>query len=303
MRRITITQRLLAGVLIFAGIALPAGAAAPVFDLEASRQQSIYHSRGETRPEGYVIDRGLAAYVFALMPGFESAVANLGPDDRWLDIGAGRGQAMIDYHAPAKADGNTGPAAPRRKAGTVALSIEDRRTEAWHRAAAGVEPGRMRYLYDKPLRNFTAAELGAPFQLISDVIGGFSYTENLSRFMEKVLEILAIDGSFYTLHQDVMSEAGDNKPHYAHAGFLTRILDDNNRDISICAWLRQISCVEVSCQAKSGWVPPIQTYRVRKTCNETAVPRLERIEYHSGTPPERVFRFAAPRDAGSSRKP
>jgi len=300
LRRITPIHRLLAGILAVAGIALPAGAAAPVFDLETSRQQSIYHSRGEARPEGYVIDRGLAAYVFALEPGFESAVGNLGPDDRWLDIGAGRGQAMIDYHAPAKDAGNT---MPRRKAVTVALSIEDRRIEAWHRAAAGVEPGRMRYLFDKPLRNFTAAELGAPFQLISDVIGGFSYTDNLTRFMEKVLEVLAVNGSFYTLHQDVMSEAGDNKPHYAGAGFLTRILDADGKDISICAWLRQIACVEVNCPSKNGWVPPIQTYRVRKVCNETAVPRLERIQYISGTPPERVFRFAAPRGADSSRAP
>ncbi len=303
MRRITPIHHLLAGILAFAGIIFPAGAAAPVFDLEASRQQSIYHSRGETRPEGYVVDRGLAAYVFALAPGFESAVKNLGPDDRWLDIGAGRGQAMIDYHSPAKDEGNTGPTAPRRKAGTVALSIEDRRTEAWHRAAAGVEAGRMRYLHDRPLRNFTAAELGAPFQLISDVIGGFSYTENLTRFMEKVLEVLAVNGSFYTLHQDVMSEAGDNKPHYAGAGFLTRILDADDKDISICAWLRQISCVEVDCPSKSGWVPPIQTYRVRKVCNETVVPRLDRLQYTSGTPPERVFRFATHRGTGTGRSP
>ncbi len=303
MHRIATTRLLLAGLLAAAGFTSQARTAAPAFDIEVSRQQSIYHSRGEIRPEGYVIDRGLSAYAFALMPGFESAVGNLGPADRWLDIGAGRGQAMIDYHAPAKNNGNANAAPPRRKAGTVALSIEDRRTEAWHRVAAGVGADRMRYLSDKPLGDFTAGELGGPFQLVSDVIGGFSYTENLTRFMEKVLEVLAVDGSFYTLHQDVMSEHGSNKPHYAHAGFLTRILDAGNRDTSICAWLRQIACVEVSCQSKSGWVPPIQTYRVRKVCNETAVPRLERIQYISGTPPERVFRFAAPRDTDSGREP
>jgi hypothetical protein len=303
LRRITTIHHLLAGILAVAGINFPAGAATPAFDLETSRQQSIYHSRGETRPEGYVIDRGLAAYVFALAPGFESAVGNLGPDDRWLDIGAGRGQAMIDYHAPARNNGNASSTAPRRKAGTVALSIEDRRTEAWHRAAASVEAGRMRYLFNRPLRNYTAAELGAPFQLISDVIGGFSYTENLTRFMEKVLEVLAVNGSFYTLHQDVMSETGDNKPHYSGAGFLTRILDADDKEVSICAWLRQISCVEVDCPSKSGWVPPIQTYRVRKVCNETVVPRLERVEYISGTPPERVFRFATHRSADTGRRP
>ncbi|MCW5604634.1 MAG: hypothetical protein KIT18_08830, partial [Burkholderiales bacterium] len=116
MHRIATTRLLLAGLLAVAGFASQARAAAPAFDVEVSRQQSIYHSRGEIRPEGYVIDRGLSAYVFALMPGFESAVESLAPADRWLDIGAGRGQAMIDYHAPAKNHGDTGAAPPRRTA-------------------------------------------------------------------------------------------------------------------------------------------------------------------------------------------
>ena len=292
--RNTIIRRLTAGFLSFAVLALPALAAAPAFDLESSRQQSIYHAREEARPEGYVIDRGLAAYALALMPGFEQTVERLGPAERWLDIGAGRAQAMIDYHTPA-AESEESPRAPfRRKAATVAMSIEDRRTEAWYRAAAGVEPERMRYLFNKPLRDFTTGELGGSFQLISDVIGGFSYTDDLTRFMEKVLEVLALNGSFYTVHQDVMSEAGDNKPHYPNEPFLTQIRNADNKDISICAWLKQIACVEVSCQSKSGWVPPIQTYRVRKTCNETAVPRLDRVQYVAGTPPQRIFRLATP---------
>jgi len=294
LNRITTNHCLLAGLLAVAGFALPAPAATPAFDVEKSRQQSIYHSRGETRPEGYVIDRGLAAYVFALMPGFESAVGNLGPNDRWLDIGAGRAQAMIDYHASAREDGDIDGAPRRRKASTVAMSIEDRRTEAWYRTAATVEPERMRYVFNKPLRDFTTAELGGPFQLISDVIGGFSYTDNLARFMERVLELLVVNGNFYTVHQDVMAETGGNKPHYPDEPFLTQIRDAGNRDISICAWLRQITCVEVVCQSKSGWVPPIQTYRVRKTCNETTVPALDRIQYISGTPPQRIFRLSPP---------
>lgn len=285
-----VTHQLASGLLLLAFFAPPAQAAAPAFDLEKSRQQSIYHGRGETRLPGYVIDRGLAAYALALMPGFEQAVERLGPGERWLDIGAGRGQAMIDYHTPLAEAEDAPPAPPRRRASTVAMSIEDRRTEDWHRTAAGVGPDRMRYLFDKPLRDFTTAELGGPFQLISDVIGGFSYTDDLARFMEKVLDILAVNGSFYTVHQDVMSETGDNKPHYPNEPFLTQLRNADNKDISICAWLKQIACVEVSCQSKGGWVPPIQTYRVRKTCNETTVPRLERLEYTAGTPPQRIFR-------------
>lgn len=279
--------------LSFAVFTLPALAASPAFDLESSRQQSIYHGRGETRLPGYVIDRGLAAYALALMPGFEQAVERLGPEDRWLDIGAGRGQAMIDYHTPAAETEESARVPFRRKATTVAMSIEDRRTEDWHRAATGPGLDRMRYVFNKPLRDFTTAELGGPFQLISDVIGGFSYTDNLTLFMEKVLELLAVNGNFYTVHQDVMSEIGDNKPHYPNEPFLTQLRNADDKDISICAWLKQIACVEVSCQSKGGWLPPIQTYRVRKTCNATTVPRLDRVQYVAGTPPQRIFRLTA----------
>jgi hypothetical protein len=288
----TTVRCLAAGLLSINALTLHAQSKPDAFDIEKSRQQSIYHAREEARLEGYVIDRGLAAYALALMPGFEQAVERLGPTDRWLDIGAGRGQAMIDYHTPPVETEESAPTQPRRRASTVAMSIEDRRTEAWHRTAAGIAPERMRYLFNKPLRDYSTAELGGSFQLISDVIGGFSYTEDLSRFMTKVLDILAIHGSFYTVHQDVMSETGDNKPHYPNEPFLTRIRTADDKDISICAWLKQISCVEVSCESKSGWVPPIQTYRVRKICDETTVPRLERLEYTAGTPPQRVFRLA-----------
>ncbi|MFZ9196208.1 MAG: hypothetical protein ACO22Q_12435 [Burkholderiales bacterium] len=116
----------------------------PVFDEEKSRQQSIYHAREEARLEGYVIDRGLAAYAPALMPDFEQAVERLGPTDRWLDIGAGRGQAMIDYHTPPVETEEINPAPTRPRASTVAMSNEDRRTEAWHRMADGLRLNQFR---------------------------------------------------------------------------------------------------------------------------------------------------------------
>jgi hypothetical protein len=259
-------------------------------DLEFSRQQSILHGRGELRLEGYVIDRGLASYVHALMPGFEDAVERLGPKDRWLDVGAGRGQAIIDYYAPAS-DAETLRKPPQRKADTVAMSIEDRRMEAWHQTASRLEPGQMRYVFDKPLRAFSAADLGGQFQLISDVIGGFSYTEELSTFMERVMSLLTIGGSFYSALQDVRNDEIDNKPFYPNEPFLTRILDEKGAETSVCAWLRQIQCAEVVCMPKSGWKPPLQTYRVRKTCEAVSVPRLVRTRFVAGTPPERVFRI------------
>jgi hypothetical protein len=278
-------------VLLLCILAMPVNSAeTPPADVEISRQQSILHGRGDRRLEGYVIDRGLAYYVHALMPGFENAVDQLGAGDRWLDIGAGRGQAIIDYYA-APGEASTPRMPLRRKANTVAMSIEDRRMEAWHQTAANLEPGQMRYVFDKPLRNFSLSELGGQFHLISDMIGGFSYTEELSVFMETVMGLLAVNGNFFTALQDVRSEEGDNRPFYPNEPFLTRIFDEKGAETSICAWLRQIQCAEVVCMPRSGWKPPLQTYRVRKTCEAVSVPRLERTRFVAGTPPERVFRI------------
>ena len=263
-------------------------------DLEKSRQQSIYHGRGELRPEGYTIDRGLNTYGDALGPTFERALANLGPQDRWLDIGAGRGQAVLDYFSLSYDKLNaSGRERSGKKARAVAMSIEDRRTEDWNRTAARLEPNQLQYLFNKRMGEYTAEELGR-FQLISDVIGGFSYTDNLHQFMEKVLSVMSINSTFHTVLQDVRSEQGGNKPHYAGAPFLTEIRDASGTDIGVCAWLKQISCVEVSCMHKSSWVPPIETYQVRKTCESVNVPKLDTISYTAGTPPERVFRLSKP---------
>lgn len=263
-------------------------------DLEKSRQQSIYHGRGELRPEGYTIDRTLNSYGDALGPTFERALASLGPNDRWLDIGAGRGQAVLDYYSLSYDKLNfEGRERRGKKASTVAMSIEDRRTEDWNHTAARLEPKQLQYLFGKRMGEHTPDELGR-FQLISDVIGGFSYTDNLAVFMEAVLSVMTVNSTFHTVLQDVRSEHGTNKPHYAGAPFLTEIRNAAGTDIGVCAWLKSISCVEVSCTHKTTWVPPIESYQVRKTCDGVKVPRLETISYTAGTPPERLFRLSSP---------
>ncbi len=263
-------------------------------ELEKSRQQSIYHGRGELRPEGYTIDRTLDTYGDALGPTFDRALASLGPQDRWLDIGAGRGQAVLDYFSLSYDKLNAeGRERRGKKASAVAMSIEDRRTEDWKRTAARLEPKQLQYLFNKRMGEYTAEELGR-FQLVSDVIGGFSYTDNLQRFTEKVLSIMSINSTFHTVLQDVRSEQGGNKPHYPDSPFLTQIRDASGADIGVCAWLKQISCVEVSCMHNPSWVPPIETYQVRKICESVKVPKLDTISYTAGTPPERVFRLSNP---------
>ncbi len=256
---------------------------APKLDAELSRQEKIYQSRGEKRPEGYVIDRSLESYSETLPPAFGRALASLGPKERWLDIGAGRGQAVLDYA--------TSKDHPGQKAQAVAMSIEDRRTPAWHEAAARLGPDRIHYVSGKRLREYPVAEIGR-FRIITDVIGGFSYTENLSVFMETVLRILELNGSFFTLLQDVHAENGSNKPYYQGAPYLTRIARPDGPDVRVCTWLKSIGCVEVTCELRAEWKPPIEVYAIRKVCDEVKVPPLTTIHYEAGTPPERGFRLA-----------
>src|SRR5262245_58392846 len=67
----------------------------PRLDEELIKQQKIYRKRG---PGSYTTNRGLSDYAEVLPTGFCDALGSLGNSDRWLDIGAGEGRAILDYY-------------------------------------------------------------------------------------------------------------------------------------------------------------------------------------------------------------
>lgn len=267
-----------------------ADAGNPALAEELAKQEAIYKSR--EAQAGYTIDRSLLSYVKALPDAFDRALGLLQPQDRWLDIGAGQGQAILDYYTP-KFDMLHFEGRDKRgsKAQSIGMSIEDRRTSEWTEKAATLPPDKIRYLAGRRLREYTREELGQ-FKLITDVIGGFSYTTDLSRFVELVLGLLEADGSFFTVLADVNREAGESKPHYEGARFLTVLNRADGTDLKVCSWLKSISCVKVTCEAKENWVPPIEAFHVQKVCNEVVVPALTPVRFEAGTPPERSFKLA-----------
>lgn len=266
---------------------------------EFARQKEIFQSKGEDVPEGYVIDRSLLAYTFTLSSEFDRSLANLGPADRWLDIGAGEGQAILDYYAPRFDSMHPeGRARRGKKARAVAISIEDRRTPRWHKTSASLEGDQIRYLSGKRLREYSSEELGR-FQLITDLMGGFSYTANLSLFMEKVLGLMDLTSSFYTVLMDVRSELETNQPYYPDSPFRTEIVTPVGSEVKVCSWLKNIACVEVTCELKTEWQPPIEVYRIRKVCGDVSVPALVLTHFEAGTPPERRFQLIFPSTAPS----
>ena len=81
------------------GAAWPQEPAPPRLDEEIAKQEKIYSSQGAEVPSGYVTGRALSDYAELLPTGFCDALGKLGSSDRWLDIGAGDGQAILDYYA------------------------------------------------------------------------------------------------------------------------------------------------------------------------------------------------------------
>ncbi|MCC6535861.1 MAG: hypothetical protein IT531_25200 [Burkholderiales bacterium] len=283
------TLTLLGVLALYGGMSRAQSDANSSFSGEISKQASIYQSRGENVPGGYFVDRSLMAYSMSLPAEFGRSLAELAAHDRWLDIGAGEGNAVLDY-VSAKYDVVffKDRRRPEHRARAVAISIEDRRTARWNRIAAGLDAEQVCYLHGKRLGQYAAGELGT-FRMITDVLGGFSYTDSLTRFMEKALALLEVQGVFYTLLQDVRGENGTNRPYYPDASYLTEITDANGAEVRICAWLKRIGCVEVTCELKPDYTPPIEVYRVRKVCSAVTVPKLAPKHYQAGTPPERKF--------------
>ncbi len=276
-----------------AAASAPATVAAPVtapLESEFAKQTDIYLSRGVNVPEGYVVDRSLFVYALSLPKSFARSLGELGANDRWLDIGAGEGQAVLDY-CTSKYDmlwSRDVEGREQGKAQAVAVSIEDRRTTRWHKVAAAFGARQVEYLHGRTLQEYSREELGR-FDLVTDVLGGFSYTRSLSQFMEKVLGLLDVDGMFYTLLQDVGAEDGSNRPHYAGSGFLTEIATPEGAAVSTCAWLKRIGCVQVTCEYNPNFTPQVEMYRIRKVCEQTDVPTLVLTGFEAGTPPERRF--------------
>ena len=256
----------------------------PRIDEEFTKQEKIYRRRGTG---SYVANRGLSSYAEVLPAGFCDALGRLGSSDRWLDIGAGEGQAILDYYAlPGDAaPGKCGGSGPRAR--VVAISIEDRRTDKWKQQSASLGNDRLQYLSGKHLRHYSLEELGK-FQIITDVYGGFTYTENLSRFVENALSLLEIGGTFFTVLPAVHLEDDTDK---LGTWYKTELVDAASRPVKVCSWLKQTPCTKINCESKTDWDEPTQLIEIRKTCSGVAVQRTNLVEYTAGTPPGRRFQL------------
>jgi hypothetical protein len=69
------------------------------------------------------------------------------------------------------------------------------------------EAEKISYLAGRRLHEYLTEELGH-FHLLTDVVGGFSSTRDLTLYVQKALDLLAVNGSLYTLLSDVQFHDG-----------------------------------------------------------------------------------------------
>ena len=117
--------------------------------------------------------------------------------------------------------------------------------------------------------------------------GRFTYTENLSRFLEKVLSLLEIGGAFYTVLPAVHLEDGTDK---LGTWYKTELVDAASRPIKVCSWLKQTTCTKVGCESKSDWDAPTQLIEIRRLA-ATLRFRARTFGAMAGAPPGRRFQL------------
>jgi hypothetical protein len=106
------------------------------------------------------------------------------------------------------------------------------------------------------------------------------------------MQLLEVDGSFFTLLQDVEVEEGTNKPWYEdYPYFSTEIESATGAKVPMCSWLKSITCAEVRCEARPDRRPQQEVYHVRKVCDQVSVPALVPVDFQAGTPPQRGYRL------------
>jgi len=230
-----------------------AAASALSFELEARAARVIEDASFVTR-------RGFGAYDGLLGGDFTRSVRTLGPEDSWIDMGAGDARAMRDVFSksldrPPPRMSALGHAPPR---------------DPSFAAFAETAGDRFTPLYGRMLEDYPIAELGT-HELVSDLYGPFSYAPHMDEVLETYGRIAKVDGDVYVLA----------------SWHFNRIVDDLGHGVSLDEWARSIEGLElVSREAHAG---SVYALHFRRVAGEVHVPRLELRKLDWGQPPDRLY--------------
>ncbi|MFC1853612.1 hypothetical protein ACFL27_25795 [candidate division CSSED10-310 bacterium] len=212
------------------------------------------------RQNSYTIDRNLLDYKLILGPEFIEFLTSLGLEHHWIDSGAGRARAMIDYVQ----DDFFSP-----QARVTAL---DSNTPEPHYLAELEKkfssPG-FRYLSGQRIENRHLDEVGCA-DLITDVYGPLQYSSTMDQVLERYATLLKPEGEIWTVQP-----------------VITFIYDRQNKEIRFQDWLKYVQGLTVH----SVLSPHSGARELVLLRNEESIviPKLALQSIYSGSPPLRKF--------------
>lgn len=205
----------------------------------------------QVRKNDFTTTRDLSDYIHNLHPDFVSSLKKLKSDQHWIDLGAGKAIALIDYlrsfdHILE---------APQTTA--VAFKLDRWFKPPSYQGKLQVREGAFE-AHETP--NWKKADV------ITDVMGVISYTRDLSTTLQKVFDLLNVHGELYLEFAPAVTRVKVDGASYKLQEFLERIEG-------------------ISVSGKYGIL------KVVKNREHIVVPELELISYKVAypSPPSRSF--------------
>ena len=202
----------------------------------------------------FITNRDLTEYMHQLHPHFVGALRKLGPENHWIDLGAGKAIAQTQYlktfdHIQK---------APFATA--VAFKIDRWLPLPSFKGKLQVREGAFEAQDTSTWRKA---------DVITDVMGVLSYTRDLSTSLQKVVDLLNVNGELYIEFAPWVTSVQDAGTQHKFLGFLERI-----------------DGLQVT--GNFGIV------KVVKKREHIQIPRMELVLYREDYPPYRAFKVIDP---------
>jgi hypothetical protein len=220
---------------------------------EALKTSDVLSSPAELRENvalnKFITNRDLFDYIEELHPDFKKSLDRLGEQSHWIDLGAGKVKAQIEFMKSLP-----------RSAGKPYLTAVAFKIDRWF----GVPKFNGKLEVHEGLFEKHPTEQWRKADLITDVMGVLSYTTDLSTALQKTFDLLKVNGELYI----------------STSAYATQIGVHGNK-LKFREYLGTIPGLKV--EAKWGEI------KVTKTRESITIPPMKLIRIKDEMPPLRLF--------------
>ncbi len=241
-------------------------------------------------------ERFLDSYLKSYGQEFAQEVVDMQPSSHWIDLGAGRANAVRDYLFETvtsygryyKFRKEIRQREPRQKAKVTALALVEPDVLVYKRRPQ--EDSYFRFITGHYIESLSPKEIMGEFgkaNLITDMYGPFAYSHSPDVVIAKALAMLRVSGSFWIM----MGNKGDFSKK-------STVRLEDGKVISLFDWIHRINGVTVKSysnrelyRAYLGWWPiHYEVMRMQIQPGEVIrIPHLKILKMEDSIPPIRHF--------------